>query len=267
MKKNFVVKTRGLIIDEQEKNYIISADSLEDAKEYAENRFKTEYVIAGEDMHFAVEQRKTGFILVSIVGFLVSVFLIYRNWNYGHEILTMKPDLVTVLYALGFYSAYIVRFKGFNRTFQSKLDLIVCPLLVIIISAILKIILQTKHLKFFGIFDLAISPHLVLGMAMILSWLGLKMGSYICYLLLGIFAVSNLSAFSAAMGSVWGPVFILTSYISTGIYIASDPLLRMIVPEVLNSVNRGNVQLKNEFNHGKNQFVELKKDVSNKLLK
>ena len=60
---------------------------------------------------------------------------------------------------------------------------------------------------------------------------------------------------------------ILTSYISTGIYIASDPLLRMIVPEVLNSVNRGNVQLKNEFNHGKNQFVELKKDVSNKLLK
>lgn len=267
MQKNYIVKTHGLIIDEKQKNYVIPAQSLEEAKEEAENRFKSEYVVAENKIKFDIEQRKSGFLLLSIVGFVISVFLIYRNWYSGHEVVSMAPNMITVLYGVLFYSSFIVRFKGLERTFLSIPDLIVCPLLIIVISSIFQIILYSPNIKFLGIFEMTVDPNLLICVSLILSWLGLKLVSCMCYILIGIFALSNLSAFSNAMGNIWGPVFILTSYISICIYVASDPMLKYLIPELISSLNKGTSYLKNDFNQGKEEVKEIKKNISDIFVK
>lgn len=260
MEKEYLVKTYGYVILDKEENYVINANDEEDAKVRAQEMFKEDYALASERINFKVESRSDKFLKLSLICMIISVIFIYIPWSNDGDLYNICPHLLSTLYGIVFYTSFIVRFKGLKNVFLSKIDLIMSILMIIIISSLFEIILGRYEVGFlFMNFD--IDPNIIIIIALLLSCLGMKMVSVACYIFVGFLALTNIIGLSVAMGPLFGPLFVLTSYLSIGIYIACDPLLRNAFPSIYNTSKRTMKYLYNDFNAAKDEFNTVKENV------
>ena len=98
---------------------------------------------------------------------------------------------------------YIVRFKGVKNIFLSIPDIIACVFIVCILASMIQILLQSNEITFLWVFKISIDANSLIIIALLLSFFGIKIVSCICYIFIGILAISNINLFSQAMGNLW----------------------------------------------------------------
>lgn len=260
MEKEYLVKTQGYIITDKSENYIINAENEEKARVQAENIFKNDYVLVDDNINFSIECRKDRYLLISALGLFIAVVFAYLDWYNNLEVFSMRPHLLTTIYGTIFYTSFIVRFKGIKNVFLSKFDLIISVLMILVISSLFEIILGSHEVEFL-FFKATIDPNIIIILALVLSWLGMKIVSVGCYFFVAILTLNNIFNLSVAMGPICGPLFIILTYVSIGIYVACDPALLNVFPSIFNASKKGVNYLNNDFNAAKIGLYKVKDDV------
>ncbi len=234
----YLVRTSGEVLNSQEKAYVIKASSGEEAQKLAKDRFAEEFCALGECVYVQPSKR-TFKAWLAFVFMLVPILLSFVGWKVGHDTVLIRPDYMSCLYAVLLYGAFVVRFKGVMRTVGSWIDIIFCVLNVLLISSFVQTLLVTKTIKLFWVKDVSINTAILIPVAVLLSWLGLKLVSVLCMAAVGILALVNITTLSSAMGSLYGPVYIICAFLGILLYLAVEPAAMEILPHFRKSVQKG----------------------------
>jgi len=132
----------------------------------------------------------------------------------GGVIFSLKPGLFTTLIAIGLYSAVIVRIKGLHNSFISFSDSLLSIMTILFCASFLNIFIGdiTIKTKPFFLNDIVISGKIILFVAVLLSWLGIKAIAGIVWVIVFIIACTQMIARDVAMG-IWGSVYIISAFL------------------------------------------------------
>ena len=95
--------------------------------------------------------------------------------------------------------------------------------------------------------------------AIILSWLGLKIVSLVCMGGITIFALFNMAELSAAMGAFWGPLYILCSFIGILMYLSVEPACDEALLQIKYAARKGLNHLNGDVSYAKTKVINAKK--------
>ena len=262
MKSDYYVKTQGVVIEHKEQNYVVSAKSKEDAELQARQLFEKDYVVINDRIGFKSEKKNNLLFIGVVICLLIPVVLSYIPWvEKTHFFLwetsnsiSIAPHLKTTLFSIIFYSAFVLKFKGL-KVFKSPKDVVVSLLMVLIFASFFEIVLKEEEF-FFGL--LKIDPVYLIIIAILLSWGGEKLLSCACYIAVAFLAVENINDVSIAMGSIWGTLYIVSSYFGIGLYFANDYDLRNSLSSMLNFSKKAVTYVSNDLKAAKAEIDELK---------
>lgn len=255
LKKQYIVHTSGEVLNKKAKAYVIKASSREKAQEIARNHFSEDFYAADETI-YAKPYSRTWKAVLAFLFMLVPILLSFVDWKVGHDTVSIRPDYISCLYAVLLYAAFVVRFKGIQRAVASWIDIIFCFLIVLLLSSFIQTILVTKTFSLFGLTEISIDTNILLPIAILLSWLGLKFVSAACMIGIGILAIFHISSLSSAMGSLYGPAYILCAFMGILLYLSIEPALVEALPHFRKSVSRG-------FQYMQNDFAEVRGSARN----
>lgn len=163
------------------------------------------------------------------------------------------------------YAAFVVRFKGIQRTVSSWIDILFCVFTVLLLSTFVKTILVTKTISVLGLTDITISTNVVLPVAIILSWLGLKVVSLVCMGGIAIIALFNITALNTAMGTIFGPLYIICSFVGIMMYLSVEPAFVETLLQVRNVATKGLHRLSGDVSYAKAKAINVKTAISNRI--
>jgi len=252
----YIVQTGGDTIERKESIYVINAKSEEEAKEIAKEQFLGEYDIHGDGIYIQLQKRK-GSSIAAIICMLIPVMLSFLNWSYTvksgfiikkiEEVaLNLRPDMISVLFSVIIVGAWVVRFKGIKKICDNISEIFLIVTLILLVSSVIKILLQNVEFKIFGLKIWDIDTTTVLVLAGILSWCGMKLVSVICLAAVVAAALSNISLVSEVMG-IFGAVYVLFAFVGILLFFYSDPNLMNVFPHYKKSIYNSTNYLKNEY--------------------
>lgn len=252
----YLIYTSGEVLNRYDKAYIIKAPSKEKAQEIARKSFTEEFNVTDENI-YVKPYKRTYRAIVAYAFMLIPILLSFINWKVGHDTVSIRPDYISCLYAVLFYGAFIVRFKGVQRTIGSWIDIVFCFVIVILLSSFIQTILVTKTFNILLIKEVSINTKMVLPIAIILSWLGLKQVSAACIVGIGVLSFFNITALSNAMGCIYGPAYIIGAFMGILFYLSIEPALIEALPHFKKSVRSGLNCMRNDFVEAGNSAKKL----------
>lgn len=220
MSKSFLVKTVGEVteVTQQEHTYIIQATSDEEAREIGKKLFAETHSVSSDKISLTAKpfnyQTRA---MLAIIFMLVAVALSFVGWRTetGHDLIYFAPDLQGTFLATLFYSAFVVRFKGVEKSVQSVLDVLLSLAVLLLFASFFNIFLIDTAFKFL-FWTVPIDSMAVIILAIALSWLGLEIVSAFCYLVVAFLAMSNFSLLNDAMEFGW--VYVLCAFLGLLLY-------------------------------------------------
>lgn len=242
----YLVYSKGRVVDNKEKAYVIRAESVAEARKIAQDTFAEEYCVVDEDIYTKPYKRTRNSILTYIF-MTVPILLSFINWKSGHDTISISPDYISCIYAFIFYAAYVVRFKGIMRTMGSWVDIGFCIMFPLLLSTFIRTLMGTTSISVLGMFEIPIDTSVVFPVALILSWFGLKMMSVICITTIGILAIFNITALSESMGAIWGPLYVICAFISILLYCSVEPAIVEGLPHFGRTLGQGISNAKQDF--------------------
>lgn len=235
---HYLVHTSGEIVNRQTKAYVVKASSKEEAQEIARNNFCEEFWVADEYIYTKPYKRNMRMIF-AIVFMLIPILLSFVGWKNGHSTISIMPSYISCLYAVLLYAAFIVRFKGIHRAFETWWDVLLCVLIVLLLSSFIQTLLVTKNINVLGMNGISIDTSMVVFIAIILSWCGLKLVSTICMVGVGLLAMFNIMGLSNAMGPIWGPMYVICAFVGVLFYASVEPAIVEALPYIRSSIRSG----------------------------
>lgn len=218
----YVIKVSGDVANKQNKAYVVNSKSEEEAKKIAMQNFCDEFSVDVEMVDVKLD-RRTRKAVLAFVFMLIPILLSFIKWKNGHDTISISPDYISTLYGVLIYAAFVVRFKGILRTVSSWIDILFCIFNVLLFASFVKTILVTKTINILGLAEISISTNILLPVAIILSWLGLKIVSLTCMAFITIMALFNITSLNIAMGTLFGPLYIICSFIGIMLYLSVEP--------------------------------------------
>jgi|GEM_PF-625410 hypothetical protein len=255
--KNYLISAEGQIANSQKAEYIIRANSEEEAKKEAYRQFAETYPIVDSDISVVVHKR-TASAITSYVFLTIALFLSFVKWANGHELINIAPNFITTLYAAGLYGAFVVRFKGLSRTFKSAIDIMYAILIILLLGSIIHIILVEETFTILGFIKFNVSTNVVLIIAIILSWLGVKLASYACIGFVMVIGLLNMFTLNNAMGNIWGPMYVICAFIGISLYLSNEP-------EVANGIQFSARNQQYRLSAAQAEIIHAKNTAINKL--
>jgi len=262
----YLVYSKGKIVENQDKAYVVKAESAEEARNIAKEAFAEEYCVIDEDIYTKPYKRTRNAIL-AFVFMAISIFLSFIDWKVGHETVKISPDYMSCVYALLFYTAYIVRFKGFMRTVGSWIDIGFCATFTLLLASFIRTLMGVTNISILGLFEIKFDSSIIFPVAILFSWLGLKLMSVLSIACIGILALFNITALNEAMGNVWGPVYVLCAFIGTILYCSVEPALVEGLPHLGKNIGQGVVHMGNDFSAATETVRKVGKSVSRHIEK
>lgn len=259
----YLVQVSGEIADKQSKTYVINSDSSENARIVATQNFRDEFSLKGEAV-YVKSHKRTFKAIIAFVFMVIPIFLSLISWKNGRETISISPDYISCLYGILIYSAFVVRFKGVQRTVTSWIDILFCVFIILLLSSFVKTILVTKTINLLGLTEITINTNIVLPIAIILSWLGLKTVSLICMAGIAVIALFNISVLNEAMGMICGPLYVICSYIGILLYFAIEPACLEILSNFKLSAARGIHRFNYEIEASKHEVIGVKSAITTK---
>lgn len=220
MSKSFLVKTVGEVteVTQQEHTYIIQATSDEEAREIGKKLFTETHAVSSDKISLSARpfNYQTRAIL-AILFMTVAIGLSFVKWHTAtsFEAIDFAPDLEGTFLATLFYSAFVVRFKGVEKSVQSVLDVLLSLAVLLLFASFFNIFLIDTAFKFL-FWTVPIDSMAVIILAIALSWLGLEIVSAFCYLVVAFLAMSNFSLLNDAMELGW--VYVLCAFLGLLLY-------------------------------------------------
>jgi len=136
----------------------------------------------------------------------------------GFNSISLFPNVESLLCGLAIYSAFVIRIKGIENTFSTVPNTLVSILFILILSTYTKVFFSDLQLEsgvvanFFSKIGLG-NSYLLIGIAILLSWLGMKnICRYVCLAVL-ILGVVELCSIDEYMKSGLAIIFLLSSFI------------------------------------------------------
>ena len=260
----YVVQVSGETLNKQNKAYVVKSNSEEEAGLIAKQAFCEDYEI--ESATVSVKSNKRTVKAVVAMGLMtISIILSFIKWKNGHDTISISPDYLSCLYGVLIYAAFVVRFKGIQRTVSTLIDILFCVFTVLLLSTFVKTILVTKTISLFGLTDISVSTEMILPIAIILSWLGLKMVSLFCMCAVAIIALFNISALNVAMGGLFGPAYIICSFLGIMLYLSVEPAFIETLSQIKHATASGLNHLSGDFSYAKSKVTDINASISNKL--
>ena len=261
----YVIRVSGDVANKQNKAYVIDAHSEEDAQKIAIQNFSDEFSTSG-DIVYSKPDRRTYKSIIAFIFMLIPILLSLINWKNRHDTISISPDYISTLYGVLIYAAFIVRFKGVQRTVSSWIDILFCVFNILLFATFIKTILVTKTINILGLTEINISTNVLLPVAIVLSWLGLKVISLVCMAVITIIALFNITALNVAMGSIFGPLYVICSFIGIMMYLSVEPAFIESVHQfgavVSKSVNYLNRDISIAQTNIKNAKTNINKKIS-----
>ena len=263
MNKKYIVKTQGRVFDVQDKAYEVVARNKNEAETIAKNMFIEEYPVIDAQINTKASgiSFATAIAIVTLIAAILPTFI---RWVNGHDVISLRPTMLSCLYAIALYSGYLVRFKGIPNMFHSWTDAVFCPLLVLLFSSFVQALFSTTTLKFFG-FTLPFDSKTLLMVSVLLSWLGFRFMSVVCTVVLFLLSIGNLLGLDAAMGSIFGPIYIICSFIGLVSYMSTEPAFHQGVLSFGNNLGRSAGQFKNDFDYAKDVVKDKSSEIADKV--
>lgn len=261
----YLVQVSGDVLEKQSKSYAVAADSKEAAQEIAAENFRKEFYVGHDEVSVSLNKR-TFHALVSFILISVPILLSFIGWKDGHDTIKISPDYVSCFYGVLIYSSFIVRFKGIRRTVGSWIDIGFCILIVLLLSTFIKTILVNKTLSFLGFIDIPISTNALLLIAILLSWFGMKLISLACMGIVVIAALFNISALNQAMGSFFGPMYVICSFVGILFYLSVEPACFDALNQAKKLLYKGGAYLLNDISQGQQQVVKIRSALESKKI-
>lgn len=223
----YLIHTEGKIVNLQGKSYRVKAATKEEAQQLAREQFIEEYGCNGEI--YTSKAIKTKVVTAgSIIGMLIAVLLSFINWKSEHATISIKPDLISTVMAIVIYSAYVIRFKGLQRMSDCT-DWIFFILSVLLLSSFIQSILSSREFQI-PIIRTYIDCRMLFVLAMILSWLGLKILSVGCMAFIVLCGFFKIISLNVAMGNIWGTVYAMGAAVGIILYLVIEPAIQEMLP-------------------------------------
>lgn len=220
----YIIKVCGEVVDNQYKAYAVKANSESQAQKIAKQNFQEEFLTDGNvavvEKPFMRKKRSVFALIAMIIPILLSLI----NWKHGHSTISISPDLISCLFGVLIYSSFVIRFKGIQRTVQTKTDILFAIVSVLLLSTFVRILLlDTKFTLLGGLIKFPINTYVVLIFAVILSWIGLKGVSLTCIGFIVLCALGNILGLNKAMRTLWGSIYVISSFLGIIMYASVEP--------------------------------------------
>ena len=252
----YITKVCGEVASSHVKAYAVDANSEEEAIKVAKQNFQNEYLTNGNVVVIEKPYTRKKRSIIAIVAMIIPILLSLISWKNGHNTISISPNLISCIFGVLIYSAFVIRFKGIQRTVRSTYDILFAIISVILISTFISIILVNKQISLLGgLFKIPVDSMTILVVAVILSWVGLKLVSLVCLGAILLPALNNIIGLNAAMGTLWGSIYIISSFLGVLMYASVEPAFMDTRRSLLNFT-------KKSINHINNDFIEAKTHVS-----
>ena len=233
----YLVQVSGAVSERQYKTYVVRSNTEEEARSIAAQNFSDEFCVCDDDISIRPDKR-LGKSIIAFVFLTISIFLSLIGWRDGHDIISIGPDLISCLYSIMLYAAFVVRFKGIHRAIGSWVDIVFSVLIVLLLASFVRIMMNTGTINLFGNTEILIDTKVILPIAIILSWLGLKVVSLCCMACVLLTALLNISALNDAMGGIWGSTYIICAFLGLMLYLSVEPAF----PETMFHIRRATMK-------------------------
>ena len=246
-KGEYMVPVTGSVSERKTISYLVRACSQDDARRIAEGKFSEEFGTFGES--FSALEDRTPRARAACILMSIAIGLSYINWAHEHELISISPSLISCLISLILYAAYVIRFKGVQKFGTSKYDIALCLCVILLFASFIQALLTEKIISIPKIpFDsnIDINSYHVLFAAVALSWIGVKIVSAACFLLVGIAAFTNIMKLSDSMGPLFGPLYILSSFFGLMFYISVEPAASEAIYHIKGSVRGAKKYVEND---------------------
>lgn len=256
----YLVHTSGQVANRYDKAYVVKASSADEAGEMAKKNFNEDFYVIDEniDVKPYVRTRKA---IVAYVFLLIPILLSFINWKEGHDTISLCPTYVSCLYAIVLYSAFIIRVKGIQKTVGSWIDIVFCIMNILLFSSFIKVMLAEKFIMLFGVIKVPIDTNMILLAVILLSWVGLKLLSVVCMGIVIILSVSNLSLLGDAMGSIYGPMYIICAFVGLLLYLNIEPVFFDILSNIGKTAKKGFDYMRKDFAIAGNEVKSHKNTI------
>lgn len=255
--KQFIVRTDGYVIVPKSKAYALNASSEEEAQFLARNCFAEEFSVYDEKNIYIKSHARTGYAITSFIFLIIAILLSFIPWMKGHDAIWIRPDLLSSIYAILFYSIFVVRFKGIRRTIGSWIDLGFCVVMVLLMASFIRTILLSPKLSILGVVTIPINTAVLLPITILLSVIGRKAVSFLCFVGIAILALCNLVSLNIAMG-LYGVVYSICSFIGILLYLYVEPATGEFLMFSKRSFSYGKAYIKNDYNGARNEMDAIK---------
>ena len=266
----YLVHTSGEISTYQNKAYAIRAESQQEAEATARRSFEREFDCISIETQ-AQSYTRTKRAVAACILMLAAILLSLGNYSYIKDggwfrkdtviTVALKPEMTSTLFAIVFYSIFVIRFKGIRRVTETKIDIAFTVLSVLLFSTMFRLILGGENLNLFGLIKLP-DPKVAILIAIFASLLGVKLVSVGCMFFVAFAALSNLMNADKAMG-LWGVAYIMCSFLGILLCLSVEPAVLEALPQIKNSFVRMGGAAKKELADAKGQT----KAIADKLSK
>ena len=258
--RRYLIYTEGKVTNLQGKSYVINAKTPQEAKALAKKEFGAEYGNDGE-IYVSEATDRSKETIASLACMCLAIFLSFISWKSEHSTINIMPDLISTSIALVIYSAYVLRFKGWYRMTRT-IEIIYLIASTLLLSSFIQCLLSTSTFKVI-IWSITIDCKALLVLAVILSWLGMKLFSVCCMAVICICAFFKIADLNVAMGHIWGPVYILSAFIGIVMYLAVDPAFQEIMPYYRKVAQRAFMFAKNDIMEAEKEADVMRKKIKN----
>ncbi len=247
----YLVKVTGAVLDTECKTYLVKTDSETEAKALAAQQFNDEFSSYGQVTCEDPQRRGTRAVWAIVLMFIAFLLSIPR-WAVpnSHELLAIRPDLLSTLYAILLYAVFIIRFKGIKRTVGSFYDILLCVVCILLLASLIQLFLNSS-INLGGINGKTLLP-----IAILFSAFGVKFISLICMGLITILGFLNVNTLNNAMG-FWGVVYILLAFVGMLIYFSVEPVINEALTQVKISFTNSMARLSADATQAKSSFSKL----------
>lgn len=261
----YIVKVCGEIVYNQYRAYAVKANSEVEARKIAKQSFCEDFSSNGNvvvvEKPFMRKERS----IFALVAMIIPILLSLISWKHNHSTISISPNLISCLFGVMIYSAFVMRFKGIQRTVQSKIDILFAIVSVILLSTFIRILLLETDISLLGgIIKIPINTYIVLIVAAILSWLGLKLVSLTSIGLVIILALGNIVGLNDAMGALWGTIYVISSFLGIIMYASIEPAFMEIKSNFYHFTKRSINHLNDDLLQAKDHTVKTKKLIEEK---
>ncbi len=261
----YIIKVCGEVVDSQYKAYAVTAKNEEEAKKIAKQHFQDEFYTNGNVLVVEKPLPRKKRSIFALIAMCIPILLSLINWKYQHDTFSISPDLISCLFGAILYSAFVIRFKGIQRAVESKYDILFTIISTLLLSTFIKVLLFEDQIKILGIFNVSVNTNVILIAAVILSWLGLKIVSLSCIGIVVILALGNIVGLNNAMGTIWGSLYIISSFLGIIMYASIEPAFLETKSALLRFTKKSINYLSNDLGEAKEHASKIKNSIETKI--